>query len=134
MRMKPTRLDIVLRSITSVNSQHNEIIIIIIIHTIPLLQVGRARVRTRGNGHRNQRTKSRKVNRTLVKPTRTMSANAKLSEPSWEAAIAHAAYGCSRANINKVANAAPYECLTGKRLNVAHLHDFGLPVWTLNQG
>jgi hypothetical protein len=69
-----------------------------------------------------------RFNRTLVELARVMLADAKLPKFLWEPAVARAAYVRNQA-YTKAVGATPYECWMGKRPNVAHLREFGAPVW-----
>ena len=52
----------------------------------------------------------------------------------WEHAIAHVAYVRNRAYSLALKTATPYEHWYGHKPDVAHLHEFGAPVWILLQG
>jgi hypothetical protein len=75
-----------------------------------------------------------RMNRTLVELARTMRAATSLPEYLWEEATAHAAYLRNRSYTSAVKGATPYQKWHGKRPNVAHLREFGAPVWVLLQG
>jgi hypothetical protein len=75
-----------------------------------------------------------RMNRTLVELARTMRAATSLPEYLWEEATAHAAYLRNRSYTTSVKGSTPYQKWYGKRPNVAHLREFGAPVWVLLQG
>ena len=57
-----------------------------------------------------------------------------LSEFLWEQAVAHATYLRNRTYTKAVEGTTPYERWNNKKPNVAHLREFGVPVWILAQG
>ena len=75
-----------------------------------------------------------RMNRTLVELARTMCAATSLPEYLWEEATAHAAYLQNRSYTTSVKGSTPYQKWYGKRPNMAHLREFGAPVWVLLQG
>ena len=74
------------------------------------------------------------MNCTLVKLARIVHAAMDLPEYLWEEATAHAAYLRNRTYTSAVKGSTPYQKWHGKRPNVAHLREFGAPVWVLLQG
>ena len=74
------------------------------------------------------------MNHTLVELVWTMHAATNLPEFLWEEATAHAAYLHNRTCTSVVKGSMPYQKWHGKRPNVAHLREFGAPVWVLLQG
>ena len=74
------------------------------------------------------------MNRTLVELARAMITAARLPEFLWEPAIAHAAYLRNLSFTRSIPNATPYQLWYGRKPNVAHLREFGTPVWILLQG
>jgi transposase InsO family protein len=75
-----------------------------------------------------------RMNRTLVELARAMLTAAELPEFLWKSAIAHAAYVRNHSYTVAVSNKIPYEGWQGAKPNVAHLQEFGAPVWILLQG
>ena len=75
-----------------------------------------------------------RMNRTLVELVRTMRAATDLPEFLWEEATSHAAYLRNRTYTSAVKGSMPYQKWHGKRPNIAHLREFGAPVWVLLQG
>jgi len=63
-----------------------------------------------------------------------MIAASKLPEFLWEPAVAHAAYVRNMSYTTSLMNSTPYQIWHGRRPNVSHLREFGVPVWVLNQG
>ena len=52
----------------------------------------------------------------------------------WEHMVAHAAYIWNHSYMRTLQNVTPYELWFQKKPNVAHLREFGAPVWVLLQG
>ena len=52
----------------------------------------------------------------------------------WSAAIQHAAYLRNRSYTRAIANKTPYEHWFRQRPDVAHFHEFGIPVHVLRDG
>ena len=52
----------------------------------------------------------------------------------WELAARHAAYVRNMSYTKFIPSATPYQLWNGKKPNVAHLREFGTPVWILAQG
>jgi hypothetical protein len=75
-----------------------------------------------------------RMNRTLAKLGHTMLIGNDLPEFLWEYSIMHAAYLCNRTYTKHLLNSTPYQGWHNKKLNVAHLQEFGAPVWVLLQG
>jgi hypothetical protein len=75
-----------------------------------------------------------RMNRTLVELARAMINAHGLPEFLWELAVAHAAYLRNRAFTSPLADHTPYEIWHNNKPNVAHLREFGAPVWILHQG
>jgi transposase InsO family protein len=75
-----------------------------------------------------------RMNRTLVELARAMINAHGLPEFLWELAVAHAAYLRNRAFSSPLADHTPYEIWHNNKPNVAHLREFGAPVWILHQG
>ena len=63
-----------------------------------------------------------------------MLAASELPEFLWEPAVAHAAYVRNLAYTKFLPNATPYQIWHRHKPNVAHLREFGAPVWILSQG
>ena len=74
------------------------------------------------------------MNRTLEELARAMLNAKRLPEYLWEYSILHAAYIRNRSYTKHLENETPYEGWNGKKPNVAHLREFGAPVWVLLQG
>ena len=75
-----------------------------------------------------------RMNRTLVELARAMITASGLPEFLWEPAVAHAAYVRNRSYTMAITDKTPYEGWYGSKPNVAHLREFGAPVWVLLQG
>ena len=75
-----------------------------------------------------------RANRTLVELARAMIRGQKMPEFLWEQAVAHAAYLRNRAYTTTIKEKTPYEVWYKRKPNVAHLREFGAPVWILLQG
>jgi len=75
-----------------------------------------------------------RMNRTLVELARAMLAASELPEFLWEPAVVHAAYVRNLAYTKFLPDATPYQIWHGHKPNVAHLREFGAPVWVLSQG
>ena len=63
-----------------------------------------------------------------------MHAATNLPEFLWEEATAYTAYLHNRTYTSAVKGSTPYHKWHGKRPNIAHLREFGAPVWVLLQG
>jgi len=74
------------------------------------------------------------MNRTLVELARAMLTAADLPEFLWEPAVMHAAYLRNLSHMKPRAKATPYQLWNDRKPNVAHLREFGAPVWVLLQG
>ena len=75
-----------------------------------------------------------RMNRTLVELARAMITAARLPEFLWEPAITHAVYLRNLSFTRSIPDATPYQLWYRHKPNVAHLHEFGTPVWILLQG
>jgi hypothetical protein len=75
-----------------------------------------------------------RMNRTLGELARTMLADSGLPEFLWELAVRHAAYVRNLSFTKYIPSATPYQLWNDKKPNVAHLREFGAPVWILAQG
>jgi hypothetical protein len=75
-----------------------------------------------------------RMNRTLVELARTMLKARDLPFFLWDLAVLHAAYLRNRTHTHAVKGKTPYEIWENKRPDVAHLREFGVPVWILHQG
>jgi hypothetical protein len=73
-----------------------------------------------------------RMNRTLVEIARAIIRG--LPEFLWEYAIDHASYLRNRASTKSLKGQTPYEKWFHKKPNIAHLREFGTPVWVLLQG
>jgi len=74
-----------------------------------------------------------RMNCTLVELACAMLLGQKLPEFLWEPAVAHTAYLRNRSFTHTVPT-TPYEQINKKKPDVAHLKEFGAPVWILLQG
>ena len=74
------------------------------------------------------------MNRTLVELTCAMLIAAQLPEFLWEPTVAHATYLRNLSSTKPLAKITPYQIWHGRKPNVAHLREFGAPVWILLQG
>jgi len=70
----------------------------------------------------------------LVELARAMINAHELPEFLWELAIAHVAYLRNRAFTSPLGGYTPYKIWHNNKPNVAHLGEFGAPVWILHQG
>jgi len=77
-----------------------------------------------------------RMNRTLrlIKLSRAMIVATKMLEFLWEHAVSHAAYVHNRSYTISIRGQTPYEAWHGIKPNIAHLREFGVPVWVLLQG
>ena len=75
-----------------------------------------------------------RMNRTLGELARTMLTDSKMPEFLWELAVRHAAYVRNMSYTRFIPSATPYQLWNNKKPNVAHLREFGAPVWILAQG
>jgi hypothetical protein len=75
-----------------------------------------------------------RMNRTLVELARAMIVGSNLPEFLWENAVAHAAYIRNRSYTTAISEKTPYEGWNREKPNIAHLREFGAPVWILLQG
>jgi hypothetical protein len=75
-----------------------------------------------------------RLNRTLVDLARAMMIAREIPSYLWEYAIAYAIYVRERASTRTLKGKTPYEAWTGVKPNVAHLREFGTPVYVLLQG
>ena len=74
------------------------------------------------------------MNHMLVELAHAMLTAADLLEFLWEPAIAHAAYLRNLLHMKPRTKMTPYQLWNGRKPNVAHLREFGAPVWVLLQG
>jgi transposase InsO family protein len=74
-----------------------------------------------------------RMNRTIVELARAMINKRDLPHFLWELAVSHAVYLRNR-SYSKPLDKTPYEIWKKKKPNVAHLREFGAPVWVLLQG
>ena len=75
-----------------------------------------------------------RANRTLVELARAMINAQSVPEFLWEHAIDHASYIRNRSYTRTLEGETPYEIWHGLKPSVAHLREFGIPVWVLLQG
>ena len=71
------------------------------------------------------------MNHTLVELAHVMLIALDLPEFLWKQAVAHATYLRNHAYTKAVEGTTPYERWNNKKPNVAHLREFGMPVWIL---
>jgi Integrase core domain len=74
------------------------------------------------------------MNQTLVELSWAMLHSNQLPEFLWEYAITHAAYLHNRSFKKHLPKLTPYQGWYSKKPTVAHLREFGSPVWVLLQG
>jgi transposase InsO family protein len=74
------------------------------------------------------------MNRMLVELLQAMLTGQNMPEFLWEQAVTHMAYMRNRAYTGALETATPYEVWFQRKLQVAHLREFGVPVWVLLQG
>ena len=76
------------------------------------------------------------MNHMLVELVQAMIVDTGLPEFLWEPAVAHTVFLQNMAYTltPKLRNQMPYQIWYGKKPNVAHLREFGAPVWVLLQG
>ena len=82
----------------------------------------------------SQNGAAERLNRTLVELARAMMLESDLPAFLWEYAILHAAYLRERAPTKALRDKTPYEAWFKKKPDVAHLREFGSPVYVLLQG
>ena len=82
----------------------------------------------------SQNGAAERLNRTLVELARAMIISRDVPMFLWEYAIQHAAYLRQRASTKILPDITPYEAWHGRKPNVAHLREFGTPVYVLLQG
>ena len=75
-----------------------------------------------------------RMNRTIEELARAMLRGQDLPEFLWEHATLHAAYIRNRSYTTHLKSETPFEGWHEKKPNVAHLREFGAPVWILLQG
>lgn len=75
-----------------------------------------------------------RANLTLVELARAMINAQNVPEFLWEHAIDHALYIQNRSYTRTLKGETPYEVWHGIKPSVAHLREFGIPVWVLLQG
>src|SRR6202050_5058561 len=74
------------------------------------------------------------MNRTLTELARANLNGQEIPEYLWEYAISHAAYIRNRAYMKPMGTLTPYQGWFNYKPNIAHLREFGAPVWILLQG
>ena len=74
------------------------------------------------------------MNRTLAELVRAMMFGTSVPVHLWPEAMRHAAYLRNRTHTWALEGQTPLERWSGTRPNVAHLHEFGGPIWILNEG
>ena len=78
--------------------------------------------------------RAERMNRTLAELARAMMFGTSVPVHLWPEAMRHAAYLRNRTHTWALEGQTPLERWSGTRPNVAHLHEFGGPVWILNEG
>ena len=74
------------------------------------------------------------MNRTLTELARANLNNHEIPEYLWEYAISHVAYVRNHAYMKRMGTLTPFQGWFNHQPNVAHLREFGAPVWILLQG
>ena len=74
------------------------------------------------------------MNRTLVKLSHTMIVATKMPKFLWEHAVSHAAYVRNHSYTISISGQTPYKAWHRIKPNIAHLYEFGAPIWVLLQG
>ena len=83
----------------------------------------------------HQNRVAERMNRTLIELARAMLLARSLPHFLWTEATTHAAYLRNRSHTQALTAAStPEERWTGKRPDIAHLKEFGAPVWILREG
>ena len=75
-----------------------------------------------------------RMNRTLAELTCAMMFGTSVPVHLWPEAMRHTAYLRNRTHTWALEGQTPLEWWSGTRPNVAHLHEFGGPIWILNEG
>ena len=75
-----------------------------------------------------------RANRTLIELARAMVNAQNVPEFLWEYAINHAAYIHNHSYTRMLQGEMPYELWHGLKPSIAHLQEFGTPIWVLLQG
>jgi len=74
------------------------------------------------------------MNCTLAKLARVMIFSTQVPKFLWPEAIMHAAYLRNWMHTCALESKMPLKVWSGHKLDVSHLHEFGSPVWILNEG
>ena len=77
---------------------------------------------------------AKQMNRTLAELACVMMFGTSVPVHLWPEAMRHTAYLRNRTHTWALKGQTPLEQWSGTRLNIAHLHEFGGPVWILNEG
>ena len=72
-------------------------------------------------------------NRTLIELSQAMIIAHKLPKYIWPEAVNHAAYIQNRSYTRAIKGKMPIEAWTNICPSVAHLQEFGIPIWILNE-
>ena len=75
-----------------------------------------------------------RMNRTLTELARANLNSQEIPEYLWEYAISHAAYIRNRAYTKRMGTLTPFQGWFNYKPNIAHLREFGAPIWILLQG
>src|SRR6202051_3857326 len=75
-----------------------------------------------------------RMNRTLTELARANLNGQEIPEYLWEYVISHAAYVRNQAYTKPMGTLTPYQSWFKNKPNIAHLREFGAPVWILLQG
>ena len=74
-----------------------------------------------------------RFNRTLIELSRAMIIAHNVPKYIWPEAVNHAAYIRNRSYTRAIQGKTPIEAWTNIRPSVAHLQEFGIPIWILNE-
>src|ERR1700722_6285805 len=74
------------------------------------------------------------MNRTLTELARANLNSQEIPEYLWEYVISHAAYIRNRAYTKQMGTLTPFQGWFNYKPNIAHLREFGAPIWILLQG
>ncbi len=77
---------------------------------------------------------AKRANQTLVELACAMKRGQDIPEFLWEHVVAHVAYIWNCSYTRMLQNVTPYELWFQRKPNIAHLREFGEPVWVLLQG
>ena len=75
-----------------------------------------------------------RMNRTLAELARANLNGQEIPEYLWEYVIFHMAYIRNRTYMKPMGTLTPYQGWFNNKPNIAHLREFGAPIWILLQG